>query len=312
MFADLQYVQSLEKDIDELESDKADFSNIYYLLLQECVLKDVMYSYLHSLFDLDAHTKLQCLYLHKVKECEYLKAQLQDKNIAISELMKLIEKCKEKYVETKFDKPSTVRQPNALRIPKPSVLGTPTPFSDSLKRKSFSKTKSVTKTNVLKGLSKPVTIQILPQTIVQLILFIVDSGCTKHMTGNLKLLCNFVEKYLGTIRLGNNQFAQILGYRDLVQGNITIKRVYYVKDQLYSSCELGKAKRSTSKTKTAPNDYSRYTWTRFLRTKDETPEVLKDFLKMIQRNLQAKVNIVRTDRGIKFLNKTLYAYFKEE
>nr|GEW59835.1 retrovirus-related Pol polyprotein from transposon TNT 1-94 [Tanacetum cinerariifolium] len=35
--------------------------------------------------------------------------------------------------------------------------------------------------------------------IVQLILFIVDSGCTKHMTGNLKLLCNFVEKYLGFI-----------------------------------------------------------------------------------------------------------------
>ncbi|GKA65152.1 hypothetical protein Tco_0764859 [Tanacetum coccineum] len=33
--------------------------------------------------------------------------------------------------------------------------------------------------------------------IVQLILFIVDSGCTKHMTGNLKLLCNFVDKFLG-------------------------------------------------------------------------------------------------------------------
>ncbi|GJS90986.1 retrovirus-related pol polyprotein from transposon TNT 1-94 [Tanacetum coccineum] len=33
--------------------------------------------------------------------------------------------------------------------------------------------------------------------IVQLILFIVDSGCTKHMTGNLKLLCNFMEKFLG-------------------------------------------------------------------------------------------------------------------
>ncbi|GJZ40069.1 hypothetical protein Tco_0586632, partial [Tanacetum coccineum] len=64
--------------------------------------------------------------------------------------------------------------------------------------------------------------------IVQLILFIVDSGCTKHMTGNLTLLCNFVEKYLGTVRFGNDQFAPILGYGDLVQGNITINRVYYV------------------------------------------------------------------------------------
>ncbi|GJS65552.1 hypothetical protein Tco_0680116 [Tanacetum coccineum] len=60
-----------------------------------------------------------------------------------------------------------------------------------------------------------------------LILFIVDSGCTKHMTGNLKLLCNFVEKFLGTVRFGNDQFALILGYGDLNQGNITIKRVYY-------------------------------------------------------------------------------------
>ncbi|GKB85194.1 hypothetical protein Tco_0957466 [Tanacetum coccineum] len=63
---------------------------------------------------------------------------------------------------------------------------------------------------------------------VQLILFIVDSGCTKHMTGNLKLLCNFVEKCLGTIRFRNDQFAPILGYGDLIQGNVTIKRVYYV------------------------------------------------------------------------------------
>ncbi|GJX67888.1 retrovirus-related pol polyprotein from transposon TNT 1-94, partial [Tanacetum coccineum] len=61
--------------------------------------------------------------------------------------------------------------------------------------------------------------------IVQLILFIVDSGCTKHMMGNLKLLCNFIEKYLGTVRFRNDQFDPILGYEDLVQGNITIKKV---------------------------------------------------------------------------------------
>nr|GEU85068.1 retrovirus-related Pol polyprotein from transposon TNT 1-94 [Tanacetum cinerariifolium] len=282
--------------------------------------------------------------------------------------------------------------------------------------------------------------------IVQLILFIVDSGCTKHMTGNLKLLCSFVEKYLGTVRFGNDQFAQILGYGDLVQGNITINRVYYVedlnhnlfsvgqiceadlevafrkstcvirdlygndlltgnfgsdlytiflqesntstpiclmakaspthawlwhqrlshlnfdyinllskkdvvigliklkyvKDQLCSSCEGIKAKRSSLRTKTVPSskgrlnmlhmdlcgpmwvaiingkkyilvtvdDYSRYTWTLFLRSKDEAPEVLKDFLTMIQRNLQALVIFVRTDRGTEFLNKTLYAFFK--
>ncbi|GKC75228.1 hypothetical protein Tco_1126002 [Tanacetum coccineum] len=218
MHADLKYVESLEDELDELESDKAEFSNLYDMFWQECVSKDVMCSYLQSSSDLDEFTELQCLYLHKVRECDCLtqklseqtefvskkiytellqsfaklekhsisleialqecqeqlkndtvckekasnvfrkerkqyfkiqdlKAQLQDKNIAISELKKLIEKCKGKSVDTKFDKPSVVRQPNAQRIPKPSVLGKPTLFSDSLERKYFAKKKSVLKTN---------------------------------------------------------------------------------------------------------------------------------------------------------------------
>ncbi|GKA69889.1 hypothetical protein Tco_0775953 [Tanacetum coccineum] len=64
---DLEYVNSLEKELDELESEKADFSNIYDLLLEECVSKDVTCSYLHSMSDLNAHTELKCMYLHKVK-----------------------------------------------------------------------------------------------------------------------------------------------------------------------------------------------------------------------------------------------------
>ncbi|GJW83317.1 retrovirus-related pol polyprotein from transposon TNT 1-94 [Tanacetum coccineum] len=97
----------------------------------------------------------------------------------------------------------------------------------------------------------------------------------------------------------------------------SLPKLKYVKDQLCSSCELGKAKISTSKTKTVPSSkgqlnllhmdlcgpmriesingkkyilvivdaYSRYTWTYFLRSKDETPH---------------------------FLNKTLHAYFRKE
>ncbi|GJV63927.1 hypothetical protein Tco_1474755 [Tanacetum coccineum] len=523
---DLEYVNSLEKELDELESEKADFSNIYDLLLEECVSKDVTCSYLHSLSDLNANTELQCLYLHKVKECECLaqklskqtesvnkemknnpvckenasnvfrkereqyheiqdlKAQMQDKNMVINELKKLILVTKGKSVETQFDKPSVVRQPNAQRIPKPSVLGKPTPFSNSPEMRSFQTKQSVNKTNVSDGLFKQVTQQNLPQNrkqaeihsnvlkpgmyriattttqnrepqlphasrntnphvskssgvnhttsvsrpqlkcyqvkdkvvpnnsqvkfqkkevedhhrissiskktksvtacndssnsrtsnvnavcaecgkcvfnsnhdacvskylkdvnartkkpkvvpisaskpkrkanksvatphkktvasdttiqksksyykklyentnqewrwwiakrcpsdytwtqkplrtkriwmpkirkddestsisptidivsritnIVQLILFIVDSGCTKHMTGNLKLLCNFVEKFLGTVHFGNDQFAPILGYGDLIQGNVTIKRVYYVEGLNHNLFSVG-------------------------------------------------------------------------
>ncbi|GKA81413.1 RNA-directed DNA polymerase, eukaryota [Tanacetum coccineum] len=61
---------------------------------------------------------------------------MQDKNIAISELKKLSE-CKGKSVETQFNKPSVIRQPNAQRIPKPSVLGKPNPFSNSPEMRSF-------------------------------------------------------------------------------------------------------------------------------------------------------------------------------
>ncbi|GJY23769.1 hypothetical protein Tco_0397427 [Tanacetum coccineum] len=66
--------------------------------------------------------------------------------------------------------------------------------------------------------------------IVQICLWIIDSGCSKHMTGNRALLTNFVEKFLGTVRFGNNDFAVIAGYGDVVIGSMTIKKVYYVEE----------------------------------------------------------------------------------
>nr|GFB79418.1 hypothetical protein [Tanacetum cinerariifolium] len=52
------------------------------------------------------------------------------------------------------------------------------------------------------------------------------------MTGNRSLLTNFVEKFLRTVRFGNNDFAVIAGYEDVVIGSMTIKKVYYVEDLL--------------------------------------------------------------------------------
>nr|GEW35212.1 hypothetical protein [Tanacetum cinerariifolium] len=244
------------------------------------------------------------------------------------------------------------------------------------------------------------------QNLIDIIRFIVDSGCSKHMTRNLKLLINFVEKFLGTVKFGNDQIAPIIGYGDLVQrdGNdlltgsygtdlysITLqdmsspnsiflmakatssqawlwhRRLYhlnfdainlllkndiviglpklkFIKDHLCSSCKLGKPKRKSFQTKSTPSskrrlqllhmdlcgpmrvasinekkyvlvivdDYSRYTWTHFLRFKDETPEVLINFLRLAQRGLHAQVRTIQTDKGTKFLNKNLHAYFAAE
>nr|GFA61665.1 hypothetical protein [Tanacetum cinerariifolium] len=90
-------------------------------------------------------------------EIQDLKAQLQDKAIAISELKKLIENLKGKYVDTKFEKSSVIRQPNAFKSQRPSILGKSTIFSDSLERKDFPTSNSVTKNNVSNDFSKLVT-----------------------------------------------------------------------------------------------------------------------------------------------------------
>nr|GEZ27492.1 reverse transcriptase domain-containing protein [Tanacetum cinerariifolium] len=75
--------------------------------------------------------------------------------------------------------------------------------------------------------------------LIEIVLFIVDSGCSKHMTGNLKLLINFVVKFLGTVKFGSDQIAPILGYGDLVQGAVTIKRVYYVEGLNHNLFSVG-------------------------------------------------------------------------
>ncbi|GJU10230.1 hypothetical protein Tco_1132626, partial [Tanacetum coccineum] len=54
------------------------------------------------------------------------------------------------------------------------------------------------------------------------------SGCSKHVTGNLKLLINFVWKFLGTVHFRNDHIATILGYGDLQWENILITRVYFI------------------------------------------------------------------------------------
>nr|GFC72856.1 retrovirus-related Pol polyprotein from transposon TNT 1-94 [Tanacetum cinerariifolium] len=59
------------------------------------------------------------------------------------------------------------------------------------------------------------------------------------MMGNLKLLINFVEKFLGMVKFRNDQIAPILGYGDLVQGAVTITRVYYVEWLNYNLFSVG-------------------------------------------------------------------------
>nr|GEW53837.1 hypothetical protein [Tanacetum cinerariifolium] len=183
----------------QLETQKTQFFNEIDQLSREYYYADHMNAILGVYAELNAVTNLQCDYLELLEKCECLKKELlkinimsksfesvqkhainlelelqqckekmkkdksfKDKGIAISELKKLIEKLKGKSVDTKFGKSSVIRQPNAFKSQRPSILGKPTIFSDSLERKDFSKLKSVSKNNVSNDFSKPVTAQILP------------------------------------------------------------------------------------------------------------------------------------------------------
>nr|GEV83493.1 retrovirus-related Pol polyprotein from transposon TNT 1-94 [Tanacetum cinerariifolium] len=100
---------------------------------------------------------------------------------------------------------------------------------------------------------------------------------SKHMTEDCSQLTNFVNKFLGTVKFGNDHMAKIMGYGDYHIRNVTILRVYYVeglghnlfsvrqlsrhglirdlpklklkKDHLCSACAMGKSKKKPYKSK---------------------------------------------------------------
>nr|GEZ00381.1 retrovirus-related Pol polyprotein from transposon TNT 1-94 [Tanacetum cinerariifolium] len=62
------------------------------------------------------------------------------------------------------------------------------------------------------------------KVVVQIVLWYLDSGCSKHMTGDHSRLMNFIKKFIGTVRFGNDHFGAIMGYGDYVIGNSVISR----------------------------------------------------------------------------------------
>nr|GEW56237.1 hypothetical protein [Tanacetum cinerariifolium] len=68
----------------------------------------------------------------------------------------------------------------------------------------------------------------LKRTVVQIVIWYLDSRCSKHMTGDHSRLLNFVKKFIGKVRFRNDHFGAIMGYGDYVVGESVISRVYYV------------------------------------------------------------------------------------
>nr|GEX93046.1 integrase, catalytic region, zinc finger, CCHC-type, peptidase aspartic, catalytic [Tanacetum cinerariifolium] len=76
--------------------------------------------------------------------------------------------------------------------------------------------------------------------VVQIVLWYLDSGCSKHMTRDRSQLINFVQKFMGTIKFRNDHVAKIMGYGDYKIGNVTILRVYFVEGLGHNLFYVGK------------------------------------------------------------------------
>nr|GEV04809.1 retrovirus-related Pol polyprotein from transposon TNT 1-94 [Tanacetum cinerariifolium] len=186
----------------------------------------------------------QCLVFINHDECllNYVtgmtsRGKKQKANVLINE--------KQKKQQPKVKKTKKVGSIERLASPKPSkhisfLRWSPTGRMFDLKGKIIASSKSESQLKCFKGdntcTSNPLepTIKRFPNStfswqVIQICLWCIDSGCSKHMTGNLKLLINVIWKFLGTVCFGNDHIATILGFGDLQWGNILITRVYFVK-----------------------------------------------------------------------------------
>nr|GEX50588.1 hypothetical protein [Tanacetum cinerariifolium] len=68
----------------------------------------------------------------------------------------------------------------------------------------------------------------MQSAVIQIVLWYLDSGCSKHMTGDRSRLKNFMKKFIGTVRFENDHFDVIMRYGDYVIGDSVISMVYYM------------------------------------------------------------------------------------
>ncbi|GJS58210.1 retrovirus-related pol polyprotein from transposon TNT 1-94 [Tanacetum coccineum] len=168
----------------------------------------------------------------------------------------------------------------------------------------------------------------------------IPSSSSLIMTGTVRFWNDHIIRIIGygDYQLGNVTISR-LAKDGLARG---IPRLKFQKDHLCSACALGKIKKSSHQPKAEDtnqeklyllhmdlcglmrvssingkryilvivDDYSRFTWVRFLRTKDEAPEAIIKCIKNIQVRLNATVRNVLTDNRTEFVNQTLHEFYE--
>nr|GEX91349.1 putative ribonuclease H-like domain-containing protein [Tanacetum cinerariifolium] len=170
---------------------------------------------------------------------------------------------------------------------------------------------------------------------------VIDSGCSRHMTGNMSYLSDFEEINGGYVAFGDNPKGGKISEKDtecivlslefkLPNENQVLLRVPR-ENNMYNvdlknivpsedlTCLFAKATLDESKVwhrrlghinfktmnKVVKDEYSRFTWVFFLATKDETSPILNTFITSIENQLSLKVKIIKSDNGTKLKNNDL-------
>ncbi|GKB60867.1 retrovirus-related pol polyprotein from transposon TNT 1-94 [Tanacetum coccineum] len=258
MVADLRYFNSLEHEVDslksQLETQKTQFLNEIDRLSKEYYYADHMNAILGVYTTLYEFTDLQCDYVDQVVKCERLEKELSKSKT----MSKSFEALKKHAINLEL----ALQQFEGLN----HNLFFVGQFCDADLEVAFQK--STCYIHDLKGND----------------LLTGSHGTdlysiTLQETSIPNLICLMAkatssQAWLWHRRLSHLNFDtfNLLSKNDIVT---SLPKLKFVKDHLCSSCELGKAKR-------------KYTWTHFLRSKDETLDVLIDFLKLVQRGLHAQ------------------------
>nr|GEW54553.1 retrotransposon protein, putative, Ty1-copia subclass [Tanacetum cinerariifolium] len=123
-------------------------------------------------------------------------------------------------------------------------------------------------------------------------------GCSKHMTGDRSRLLNFIKKFIGTVRFGNDHFGAIMGYGNYVVGESIISRVYYVEGLGHNLFSVGQF--CDSDLEVAFRKHSCY-----VRDTDEV-----DLIKGSRRTLQQNGVVERRNRTLVEAARTMLIFSK--
>nr|GEW35281.1 putative ribonuclease H-like domain-containing protein [Tanacetum cinerariifolium] len=145
---------------------------------------------------------------------------------------------------------------------------------------------------------------------IQIVLWYLDSGCSKHMTGDRSQLTNFFNKFLRP-----SVFCLCMGKSKKKphkpkSGDTNQEKLYLLHMDLCGPMRVA----SVSGKKyilVIPDDYSRFTWVKCLCSKDEALDFIIKFIKMIQVRLKIPIRRIKTDNETEFVNQTLREYYKQ-